>query len=1119
MSSSATFNPSPPWHSRSPLLKYTLLLIGVVAGSLLIWPGLLRNLLDSDFMPHGMCLLWQSRLLWLHVASDSAIGIAYVAISLTLAWLVHRARRDIPFSWIFLSFGLFIIACGATHFMEVVTLWKPYYWLSGDLKLITAIASVATAIALPPLVPKTLDLIKAAKNTSAQRTRIEAQNRELEEMTRKLKEADELKTQFFSNISHELRTPLTLVLGRTENLLNSNRLAPDQHREMEVVHRNSRALLKQVNDLLDLARLESGRMEMDYSELDLARFLRRTVANYESLTTERHIKLSCETPTEVIAQVDPDKLERILLNLLSNAFKFTPDGGTIRSALRTDQIHAIIEVSDSGSGIPKDMREAVFERFRQLDGGTRRRVGGIGLGLAIAKDFVKLHHGEIEICDAIEGGSKFTVTLPLVAPAGTMLSEEVLFTEKWQHRALQSIEELKPAHIEQSQPTEVEDALSSAPLILVVEDNPEMSRFIVEGLAGEYRVLSAHAGREGLGLAIKSRPDVILADVMMPEYSGEDLLRELRSRPEFETIPIVLITAKADREARLRALRAGAQDYILKPFSIEELRVRLGNFAIIGRTRRLLQRELNTQTHDVGQLIHEVTVRRRQLHSALDALRTSEQYFRSAIEAMPQIVWTATPDGKVDWYNQRWYDYTGMSFEQTQGWDWQPVLHPDDLQHCVDRWVHALHTGEIYEIEYRFKRHDGVYRWFLGRAVPLCDSSGNITKWFGTSTDIHDQKQAEITKSELAAIVESSDDAIIGKTLDGIITSWNRGAQQIYGYTPEEVIGKPIWILAASERLNDIPGIMERLRRGERIQHHQTVRRTKDGRLIDVSLSISIVRNTVGEIVGACTIARDVTELRRAEQSLRNSEKHAMVGRLSATMAHEINNPLEAVSNILYLLGMSSRLDDEGRQYVSIASQEIVRIAHIVKQTLGFYRESPLPIMVRLPELLDDVLALYARKLGEKKITVKRDYHDVGDIPAFPSEIRQVFSNLIINAIEASRDGGVLRLHIVSTRDWHNPVRCGVRIMIGDNGSGIAPEHRQDLFEPFFTTKGEKGTGLGLWVSNGIVQKHGGSIHVRSSIEPGRAGTCFSIFLPSELPQKISRNILPSEMIPQDEVA
>lgn len=1380
-------------YARWPLIRYGLMIAGIAAASLFMWPGLLRNLLSESSMPHGYCLLWDPKLLWLHITSDSAIGLSYVAISLTLAWLVHRARNDIPFHWVFLAFGLFIIACGSTHFMEVVTVWHPLYWLSGDVKLITAIASVATAIVLPPLVPQTLTMIQAAKMSEQRRLRIEAQNRELEEMTRKLKELDELKTRFFANVSHELRTPLALTLGRTEKLLASGALQPGQRRELEVVHRNARALLKQVNDLLDISKLEAGRMGLSYSEIDFACLVRRTVANFESLASDRQLKFSYTGPDTLAAQVDSEKVERILLNLLSNAFKFTPDGGAITCDVRSDGGEVELVVGDSGPGIPPEMRDAVFDRFRQIEPNSTRRFGGTGLGLAIVKDMVALHHGSIHVGQAREGGAEFSVRLPVRAPENAVVgsASPTTMTETVDDEAEEAVRELQPVKV--ALPTDagdIERSIASAPLVLVVEDNPEMNRFMVESLAGEYRVISALDGAEGLRKALSLHPDLILSDVMMPQLSGEDLLRDLRSRPEFEATPVVLLTAKADQRHRVNVLRMGAQDYIMKPFSVEEVRLRVRNLTSMSVTRRVLQQELNTHTHDVQQLAHEVSLSRRQLHTALDALRVSEsrfrrlvesnlmgvvtlelngriteandaflnmvgytreelnrgdldwqamtpaeniqgdaealqqlnrvgvagpwekqcirkdgtrvpvligaarlegsdhaaisfildltprkraearvsvqyaaarilseamdehaasapflqaigetlgwdygemwtvdsntgllncvetwsatpgsfskfealarkahfdrrqglpgcvwptsvpcwmtciedqpefiraslasseglqsafgfpilvhdemlgsvaffsrkiqepdpellqisrglgnqvgqylerkrsqaalreseQRFRTVVEAVPQIVWTARPDGAIDFYNQRWYDYTSLSYEQTKGWGWQSALHPDDLQRCSEQWTHAVETGTLYEIAYRLRRQDGNYRWQLGRAVPLRGVDGTIVKWFGSSTDIDDQKKAEAASAHLAAIVESSDDAIIGKTLDGRITSWNRGAERIFGYKAEETLGRPIWMLSPPERQDEMVEILGRLTAGEAIQHLQTVRLTKDARRIDVLLSVSLVRDKAGQVIGASTIARDVTELKRAEDALRNSEKHATVGRLAATMAHEINNPLEAVSNVLYLLASRPNVDDEGRQYVSIASQEMDRIAHIVRQTLGFYRESATPVLVDIAALVDSVLVLYSRKLHEKRLKLEKRIDEVRPVPAFPAEMRQVFSNLIVNAIEATEQGGSLKLHVFASRDWTHPSRRGVRIMVCDTGAGIAAENRRNLFEPFFTTKGEKGTGLGLWVSNGIVQKHGGLLRVHSSARQGRSGTCFSVFLPS----------------------
>ncbi|HZQ25001.1 MAG TPA: PAS domain S-box protein [Terriglobales bacterium] len=350
----------------------------------------------------------------------------------------------------------------------------------------------------------------------------------------------------------------------------------------------------------------------------------------------------------------------------------------------------------------------------------------------------------------------------------------------------------------------------------------------------------------------------------------------------------------------------------------------------------------------------------------------------------------------------------------------------------------------------------------------------------------------------LAAIVEGSDDAIFSKTLNGTIMSWNRAAERMYGYTSEEMIGKPVSILLPPDRPNEVRDILEKLRRGERLQHFQTTRVTKDGRVLDVALTISPIQDDRGNIVGASTVARDITRIRMAEEALRNSEKLAIAGRMAATVAHEINNPLEAVTNILYILEQTAELDASSRKLVQAAQDELRRISQISRLTLGFYRTADNKrTKVQIPDLIENVLTLYQRKVGSLQVSVQKKYEGTSWVLGDFGELRQVFSNLIVNAIEAlGKTGNKLMIHIFDSVDWTDPLRRGVRTVIVDNGPGIGPEHRSRLFEPFYTTKGESGTGIGLWVSRGIVQKHGGKLRFRSSTNPNRSGTCFSVFLP-----------------------
>jgi signal transduction histidine kinase len=578
----------------------------------------------DGLMPHGHCYLWEPSLVFLQVSSNLLIGLAYIGISSTLAYLIWRVR-DIPFQRMYIAFGVFIISCGLTHLMDVWTVWTPLYWLDGWLRAITAAASVLTALMLPPLVPQAIALAQAARTAHTRGIALETAYKDLDTLYQQQQELDRTKTHFFASVSHELRTPLTLIIGPVDRLLDSPELPPAQRHDLEIVRRNAEVLLGNVNDLLDIARSEAGKLTLRPEPTDLAAIVRGVADHFAAAAEHQGLQFQVDMPPSLPAIVDASQIERVLLNLLSNAFKFTPPGGRVHVILQPlepgkggDGGMICLSVGDSGPGVPAGERERVFERFYQSEATTTRRIGGTGLGLAIVRDIVDLHRGAVSVQDAPEGGALFVVSLPWVRPsADAHLAASTSGGTAWQVRHHVSRMALPQAVIG--------PMADGQGRVLVVEDNAELSQFLAENLQDEFAVDQAYDGVEGVQMALDHPYDLILTDLMMPRLDGEQLIETLRQHPRLDSVPIIVLTAKVEEDIRARLLREGAQDYLIKPFNVEELTVRVRQVVTIKRARDLLQQELSTQIHDMESLAREVSTRQNELQQALTVMRLARE--------------------------------------------------------------------------------------------------------------------------------------------------------------------------------------------------------------------------------------------------------------------------------------------------------------------------------------------------------------------------------------------------------------------------------------------------------------------------------------------------------------
>ena len=405
---------------------------------------------------------------------------------------------------------------------------------------------------------------------------VAARTSQVEAQAEQLRDLDRAKSRFFANLSHEFRTPLTLLLGPIETMLDRAE-APEDLRLLRGMQTQSRRLLRLVGQLLDLSKLDAGAVALHAQPGDLVAFLRRLTASFASLAEQRGVTLGFQAEDgRVDAAFDPEKLEQIVGNLLSNALKFTPEGGKVQVGLEVGGSEAVVQVRDTGTGIEPDALERVFDRFYQTEAASDGL--GTGIGLALARDLAELHGGSLSAESTVGFGSVFTLRLPLdlVADEEKQGASAAAPNAGW---------DLGDDGEEEDR-FEPDTLPDDAPLVLLVEDHAEVRAFLRHTLAARYRIAEADSGEAGLETARATPPDLIVSDVMMPGLDGFDFVRALRADEALAPVPVILLTARADDASRLEGLGAGADDYLAKPFSAAELKVRVENLIELRRALR-----------------------------------------------------------------------------------------------------------------------------------------------------------------------------------------------------------------------------------------------------------------------------------------------------------------------------------------------------------------------------------------------------------------------------------------------------------------------------------------------------------------------------------------------------
>lgn len=736
-------------------------------------------------------------------------------------------------------------------------------------------------------------LRREVQRTHAALIAAEDAKEEISQLYSKLHDLDAQKSAFFTNISHELRTPLTLLIAPLERrlkLASAADFSVTERNETELMLRNARLLYRHVADLLDAAKLDAGRMKPCWNQFDLVPLVLEVASHFESAADERSINYRISTPETLPIEADGEKLQRVLLNLLSNAFKFTPDGGAITLRLQREDDRALIDVQDNGPGIPPEQRETVFERFCQGESTILRSHSGTGLGLAIVKEFITLHGGSIELSEAPGGGALFSFHLPLKAPAGTQFASPQNIDNTLDKQIMDELKVRTPA-------VATTVVASNAPRVLVVEDNRDLNDFIVSVLSPYYRVDCASNGREGLEKAQALLPDLVLTDLMMPIMGGDEMALQLRRAPDTQDIPILILSAKADEKMRLQLLQVGIQHYLNKPFSTEELLARISS--LIKKRQRTLA-ELDRRTVLLRRLaeVVEKIAAVRDLPSLMDIVRHAVRELTGA-DGSSLIL---RENGQCHYVD-----------EDAIGPLWKGQHFP--LEACISGWAmlhsQAVAIEDIYadpripHAAYRPTFVQSLSMVPIGREEPV----GAIgcywaTQHLATSEELELQQaladamsvglanlklyqsmlDARLAAEQSAAEAYESEQrfratfeqAAVGIALVAPDGRWLRVNQKlcaIVGYSHDELMGKTFQDITHPDDLNSDLTQAQQVLDGKTETYSLEKRYLrKDAQIVWINLTVALVRQADGSPDYFISVIEDIQRRKQAEAALRESQ-------------------------------------------------------------------------------------------------------------------------------------------------------------------------------------------------------------------------------------------------------
>ncbi len=961
-----------------------------------------------------------------------------------------------------------------------------------------------------------------------------------------LAELDRAKTTFFSNVSHEFRTPLTLMLGPLEDVLaNPAGLQTREREQLETVHRNSLRLLKLVNTLLDFSRIEADRIQVVYQPTDLALLTADLAGVFRSAIERAGMRLLVDCPPlPELVYVDREMWEKIVLNLLSNAFKFTFEG-EIAVILHARNDHIELEVRDTGTGIPANELPHIFERFHRVHGAKGRSYEGSGIGLSLVQELVRLHGGRVEVSSVVNQGTRFTVSIPTGyahlpsdrLDASRTLASTAVTTATYVEEALRFLPNVENTEAEGTGKEFFYSTSSASPKslvcpaisgrILLADDNADMRDYVKRLLSQCYEVQTVGDGVAALAAIRQQIPDLVLTDVMMPEMDGFELLRSLRADPQTRELPIILLSARAGEESRIEGLEAGADDYLIKPFSARELLARVESNLKMSRLRQEAARRVAAQ-YAVARVVAEVTTRsdavRLILQSLCENLGWQLSIFWSVdrqSNSLHQVNHWHVPTVNVETFIQANQHTTFTPGVGLPGRVWasgQPL------------WISNLAVDDNFP-NAEFAATEGL-RGVFGFPIVLNNQVLGIIECFSTQIQAPDadllqivaaigiqlgqfieRKRAESalqqSEQKYRRIVETASEGICIIDAYSRTTYVNPQMAEILGYTSEEIISRSLFEFIYQTDRVEAEQLLEQRRQGIGGQFEFCLRR-KDGTPVWILFSTSPMMNENGEFLGALAMVTDISDRKQAEaerEQLLQRERAARAeaetanrikDEFLAVLSHELRSPLNPILGWSKIL-QTRKLDQaQTSQALSVIERNARLQSELISDLLDVSRilqgklslnVSPVDLVTTIQAAMETVRLAAQTKLIQIQTMLEPN---VGQVLGDSSRLQQVIWNLLSNAVKFTDVGGRVDIRL-------QRVGSCAQITVSDTGKGIHPDFLPHVFEYFrqadaATTRKFGGLGLGLAIVRHLVELHGGTVLAQS---PGEAqGATFTVRLP-----------------------